>query len=501
LAATELIQARHIDKLFGATVALQDVNFDVSRGEVHALVGENGAGKSTLLRILAGVEEPTSGTLLAGERSFDTLTPTLARQLGIAWLPQHIELADSRSVADNVFVGRWPTRRGLIREQDILEDTSRILRSVGLDCDPRTLVERLSYVEKQMVEIARVTELFSPRLIVLDEPTAALSVVEVEVLFRLIRKLRDTGVGFVYVSHYLGELPQIADRITVLRDGRVTASAPAGELTYQQIVRSMVGNVPGLYARRRGAVGNVILSVENARTDLLHGLSFAVHAGEIVGIAAPKGEGVSQFLRALCGISGSVRSEAFEVRGRPNTFGDSSDALRNGIGYLSEDRRKWGVLTGRLVRENLTVMSLPQYCGRLPFLDLSRERSAAQGMLGEFSIRAPGTETPIESLSGGNQQKVLLARLLAAKLSLYILDDPTFGVDVRSKAEIHGLMSEAVDQGSAILMYTSDLVELIELADRIILIKEGRSRREFRHGDLTLDQLKGFLVGAEQEAV
>lgn len=493
--ASVLLSAEGITKVFGSTIALQNVSIVVHEGEVHALVGENGAGKSTLLKIVVGVEVPTEGSIRLDGRTYQNLTPVLARDLGINMVPQHLELCEELSVADNMFLGRWPTRRGTIDRRTMHRDTERILAHVGLDLDPETPIRDLRYVYKQMVEIARVSEFFSPRLIAFDEPTAALSAREIEILFGLIERLRASGVGIIYVSHYLPEVAAVADRVTILRDGRVVASAEVSSLSIEEIVHLMVGDVPDLYRRDQTVIGDALLSIAHVRTSLLDDVTLQVRAGEIVGIAASKGEGVTELLQSLCRVAGKPLAGDIRWKGKPLQLANSGDALAHGIGYLSEDRQGWGLFHGRSIRDNLTISSLRKYLNAVGGIRTQQEKAGATAMLNRFVIKAPGLEEPIETLSGGNQQKVLLARLLGGPdLSLYVIDNPTFGVDVRSRAEIHSMLNRAVAAGAGVLMYTSDLVELLEMSDRIYLVKNGRVVREFYRGEVSANELQERLI-------
>lgn len=488
-----VLRVEAITKSFGSTRALQGVDFDVQPGEVHALVGENGAGKSTLLRIVSGLETPSSGTIVVRGKTYAGLTPSLAQEAGIALVPQSVELVEHLSVADNLFLNRWPRRGALVDQRRMIEEGEQLLEGVGLQNLAKRRVADLSYVQKQMVEVARLSEWFSPSVIILDEPTAALSVREIEVLFRLVLHLRSIGVAVIYVTHHLGELRRIADRVTVLRDGNVTASGIPADAQLETIMHHMVGDFPDLYSRRQSRVGGTVLSLENAGTRDTDDLTFEVREGEIVGIAAPKGEGVSDLLRALCAISDSKVKGGVLYKGEPLRVGSASEALSQGIGYLSEDRARWGVIRARSIRENLTLSSLEECIAASGLISRRRERELALGMAGRFWVKMRELEDPIESLSGGNQQKVLIGRILSTEASLYMLDDPTFGVDVNSKAEINRILNVAVSSGAAIVLHTGDTQELVEMSDRIVVIKQGRVNKTFMKGEVSVAQLETEL--------
>lgn len=488
-----------LTKVFGRTTVLDHVDFAVDRGQVHAIVGENGAGKTTLLRILAGREQPTEGHLIVGGRQQASLTPAEARSHGINVVPQHVELVEDLSVADNIFLGRWPTRTGVVDRATMRTEAARVLGRVGVDLDPSVLVRELSYLHKQMVEIARISE-FDPSVIILDEPTAALSVREIRILFGLIRQLRRQGIGVVYVSHYLNEIARISDQVTVLREGRVVRTSGVSETSPDQLVTDMVGRIGDLYPTRSTTRGEPLLALKSASTATLQDVSFTIHAGEVVGLAAPKGEGISDLLRAMCRVSGRLKAGTLELRGQEIRPASSAAVLRAGIGYLSEERTRWGLIRGRSVRENITASSLGDYASPVGTIDIGRERKSVSAMIREFVIRTPSPEADIRVLSGGNQQKALLARLFRAGLSVYMLDDPTFGVDVGSKSEINRLLNQEVERGAGFLLHTSDLSELLYMSDRILFIKNGRVVQESLPQDLTLARVEHLLEADAEDA-
>jgi ABC-type sugar transport system ATPase subunit len=493
-AAPPALAARAIYKSFGPIRVLDRVDFDVRAGEVHALVGENGAGKTTLLRILTGREQSSEGALTVGGQTIPALTPALAKAHGISVVPQHVELADHLSVADNIFLNRWPTRRGLIDMAAMRREAVHITQRVGLRLDPDRLVNTLSYVEKQMLEIARLSE-FDPRVIVLDEPTAALSVKEIRVLFALIRRLQKAGIAVIYVSHYLNEITNISDRVTVLRGGKVVASYLTRDTNSQRITYDMVGEIADLYPRRDVEPGVPILEVRNASFGHLDNVSLQVRAGEVVGLVGAKGEGISDFLRTICSVVGRLTSGTVWVRGKQLSAGHSRAAMRLGLGYLSEERGRWGIFPGRSVAENVSISSFRDFMWLRWFLDLARERRMVDEALQTYLVRTPSPESDIRNLSGGNQQKALLARLFQAKLDVYVLDDPTLGVDVGSKAEINRLMNKEVTRGAGILLSTSDLPEVLEMSDRVLVVRRGRIVREAARGSMHLAELEMLLEG------
>ncbi len=485
-----LINARAISKSFGHNEVLKGVDFDVQPGEVHALLGENGAGKTTLLRILSGRYQPTAGCIEINGEEFSYLTPVQAQSLGIEIVPQLVELVDDLPIADNIFLGRWPTRAFWINRAEMHHRSEKVLSQVGVELDPQTLVRDLTYVQKQMVEIARINQ-FEPRVIILDEPTAALSVREIEILFEMVNRLRQRGIGFVFVTHYLNEAARMSDRLTILRDGIVANSGPVDNFSIQDMVRHMVGDVTDFCSDHSGLSDEVVLSLQKTSTDLIHDFNLQLRAGEIVGLAAPKGEGVSEYLRALCRLSGKLNSGEVIIKGNPVRLRSPAHAQRCGLGYLSEDRHQWGLIPGRSVRENTSIGTLQKLVKRVSrHLDLPGEQKMVAELIDKFQITTPGMEADIQILSGGNQQKALVARLFNAGLSVYILDDPSFGVDVKSKAQVHRLIAEEASRGAGIILHSSDLDELLQMCDRILLIQQGHIAHKFKRGEVSLARLE-----------
>ena len=484
-----LLSVQGIHKSFGLHEVLKGIDFDVRAGEVHALLGENGAGKTTLLRILSGRYQPNQGVIRTPGNVYSGLTPALAQSLGIEIVPQLVELIDDLSIADNIFLGRWPVRWMRVDRRQMQSRSADVLARVGVDLDPRTMVRDLSYVEKQMVEIARINQ-FNPRVIIFDEPTAALSVREIAILFNLVDKLRAQGIGFVFVTHFLNEVSRICDRTTIIRDGVVAATGITSTFTIETMVQHMIGDINDLYVEHDRLLGAETFSIENAETDLIGQFSLTLKEREIVGVAAPKGEGVSEMLRAMCRISGHLKRGQLRIHGCPVVIRSPAHAFRKGIGYLSEDRARWGLIHGRGLRENITISTLSQFASRGGFLRLGQERRVVRDLIKKFLIGTPGIDADIGVLSGGNQQKALVSRLFHAKLPVYILDDPTFGVDVGAKAQIHRLIMEEAVRGAGIIMHSSDLDELVQMCDRIVLVKQGCIARQWQQGEVDVAQLE-----------
>jgi ABC-type sugar transport system ATPase subunit len=487
------LELRGIEKRFVGVHALKGVDLEVCEGEVHAVVGENGAGKSTLMHILAGVYRPDAGRIdFDGQRDITLANERSAQQQGIALVYQERSLFGPLSVAENVFAGRQPvTRIGRINYRRLRHETRALLDEVGLCIDPHTPVERLSSAEQQLVEIAKALSL-DAKLIIFDEPTAALSAAETQRLFEIIRRLRSQRVGIIYISHRLEEVFALADRATVLKDGLGQGTYPVSSLSPQSLIRLMVGRDVNPHQRRAdkaAADAPVVLDVrgmsDGARAAARSGLgdiSFVVRAGEIVGLAGLVGAGRSEVALSLFGArsgwSGELRLG--DKRLRLNT---PAEAIAAGIGYLPEDRKESGLFLEMSIADNMTCAATRRF-GSWRF-DTRRQQETTAGLCESLRVVCRGTHEPIQNLSGGNQQKVMLARWLLAAPRVLLVDEPTRGVDVGAKAEIHQLLFDQARRGAAVVVISSDLLELLALADRILVMREGRLMGELAHADAT----------------
>jgi rhamnose transport system ATP-binding protein len=469
-----LVKLSGVSKSFGGVPALHTVDFDVQAGEVHALVGENGAGKSTLVRIITGAHAPDTGKVEIAGQPLDRADPLLARQLGIAAIYQQPALFPDLSVAENLALGleaggSW--RRVGWRERR--RRATALLARLGAAIDPDAEAGSLRMAEQQLVEIARALG-GQARVLVMDEPTASLAEAEAERLFQLIGELRQAGVGIVYVSHRLGEVLRIADRVTVLRDGALVATRPAAELTSNELIRLMVGReLDAVFPKRAVPRGGRVLEARglSCRATRVREVTLELFAGEILGLAGLMGSGRTELAHVLFGLTPADGGALF-VQGRPVRIDLPSRAVALGLAYVPEDRRRHGVIPEMGVAANATLAVL-RWIVRGPFLDGGKERELAQGFVDRFAIRTPSLDTPVAYLSGGNQQKVALSRWLATRPAVLILDEPTQGVDVGAKAEIHRLMVDLAEQGLAILMISSELPEILGMSDRIAVMREG----------------------------
>mgnify|MGYP001435470124 CR=1 FL=1 len=487
---------RGIHKSFPGVRALDDVALRAGEGEVVALVGENGAGKSTLIKILSGCYRADSGEVHFAGRRLGHYGPLDAQRLGISVIYQEFNLAPPLSVAENVFVGRQPrTRLGTVAFGRLRADTQRILDSLDLPLDARRPVATLSVAEQQMVEIAKAIS-FQARLIVMDEPTAALTEHETAKLFGLVRRLKAQGVAVIYISHRLEEVFALADRVAVLRDGRNAGEMPIAEATAERIVRLMVGRELGeMFRREPVAQGGPALEVRglSRAASRVRDVSLAVRAGEIVSLAGLVGAGRTEIARAIFGVD---RPDAGEVRvgGQPVAIRCPRDAIRAGLGFVTENRKEQGLFLMLAVRENMTSAGLDRL-SRLAFVNARAERQLVGSMVEQLRIRTPSQEQRVAFLSGGNQQKVVLARWLALKPRVLLLDEPTRGIDVGAKAEVYALMGQLVRQGVGILMVSSELPEVLGMSDRVLVVREGAIAGELSRAQATQEAIMHLATG------
>jgi L-arabinose transport system ATP-binding protein len=464
-----------ISKRFGVVQALDDVSLTFFPREILALVGENGAGKSTLMRVMEGVFPPDSGNLRLASRTVVFGEPRDAHQSGIRVIHQEPEIVPYLTVAENIYHGDLPHRGGILLDWAALEARTRdVLGQFGMERElrPRQLCNSLGPAQRQMIEIMRSVRA-GGRLIAFDEPTSSLTDEEVRRLFAVIRRLRREGVSIVYISHRLHEIIELADRIAVLRDGRLVDVSPAAGATEERISRLMVGrDLSGLFRRSRGAPGETLLTVDGLTTDKIHDVSFFVRRGEVLGIGGLMGAGRSELAKALVGfdrrVSGSIRIAGAEV---PSD--SPGDAIRLGIGLAPEDRKQEALLLFRSVLDN-AALCIPEKTSRFGFFQRRLAEEAIGGLARKMALKTPSLDEPVSRLSGGNQQKVVLARWLACQPTLLILDEPTRGIDVGAKSEIYRVIDELAGQGIAIILISSEMPELLGLADRVLVMAGGR---------------------------
>jgi rhamnose transport system ATP-binding protein len=470
-----VLRATDVTKAYAGVQALKRASLELRAGEVHALVGENGAGKSTLIKILTGAVQPDSGEISLDGRSLERLTPASAKSLGIAAIYQQPALFGELTVAENIALGIERTGRwGRVDWRARHRRAEELLGRVGARIDPEIDAGELSMPQQQLVEIARALGA-DARVLILDEPTASLSKEDTDNLFRVVRELREQGVGMIYISHRLEELPVIADRVTVLRDGNMIATRDMTDVNREQLIGMMVGReLASVFPKRTVPLGDTVLELRGVgcRASGVSGIDLTVRAGEIVGLSGLVGAGRSELARTIFGLTPADRGEIL-VRGKPVRIGSPADAIAHGIAYVPEDRRRHGVVLEMPVSENVTLAALGNLT-RFGALDFRRERELAADYTRRLGVKTASIRSLVSTLSGGNQQKVALSRWLLTKPTLLVLDEPTQGIDVGAKSEIHELKTELAEQGVAILMISSELPEILGMSDRIAVM-HGRT--------------------------
>ncbi|MEU8540750.1 sugar ABC transporter ATP-binding protein [Streptomyces sp. NPDC048717] len=497
------LSAENVSQRFGAVHALQDVTLHFPPGQVTALMGENGAGKSTLLRVLTGDHRPSRGQVLLDGTPLTLASPLDAHRAGIRIIPQEPEIIPHVSVAENVYAGALPRRAG--RRLDRAELRRRItadLARLGFAkvLDPDLPGSRLTAAQRQLVEILRAfTGDTPPRAIAFDEPTSSLSEHETEALFALIGRLRDQGVAVVYVSHRMKEIFRLADRIAVLRDGRVAGVVDASTTTEAEVVRLMVGrDLAGLFTRQEVATDRVVLDVHDLTTDDVRAVTFQVRAGEVVALAGLVGAGRSELALALAGDT-PIRNGTVTLDGRPLNLRGPRDAITAGIGLAPEERKAQALFLHRTIRDN-TALASYRRLRRRRFVSKTKERALAQEFADRLRVRAPSVETEVSALSGGNQQKVVLARWLARRPALLILDEPTRGIDIGAKAEIYQIIADLAREGVAVLVISSELPEVLGLADRVLVLQNGRVTGELGRTEATEEAILALAMADDLAA-
>ena len=475
-----------IDKRFGGIHAIEGIDFDVFSGEVHALVGENGAGKSTLMRVIGGGHQPDAGTIHVEGRKMTFRDPHASLAEGIAVIHQETALAPDLSVAENVFLGAMPA---VIDWRTLREKARVLIASLGFDIDPAALVEHMSAAQCQVIEIAKALS-GSLKLLVLDEPTAALAPSDADRLLDIVRGLRSRGVGIVYNSHRQEEVFAIADRITVLKDGKRVDTVKPADITRDELIRKMVGRpLSVLFPERHAALGDEILKVSNlTRGDAVQNVSFTLRAGEVVGLGGLIGSGRTEVARLIFGAD--LRdSGTIELKQKPLHVRSPMAAVRAGIGFVPEDRKGQGAVLSMPIRVNATLAALRSVSGPLGFLTFGRERDYVKKLMESLRIKARSMDADVSTLSGGNQQKVVLAKWFHADGDLIILDEPTRGVDVGAKVEIYTLINQLAERGKAVLVISSEHQELMGLCDRILVMGEGRIRGQLEPHDYSEERI------------
>lgn len=494
-----LLYMERISKSFPGVRALQCVDFQLREGEVHALIGENGAGKSTLIKVLSGVHRPDAGRIWLAGREIRARTPRDMMDAGVRVIYQELNLVPELSVAENLFLGREPRRRrlrGVIDWPEIYRQCEAALRPFGLKIDPRTKIGRLGVAYQQIVEIAKAVSCRA-RVVVMDEPTSALTGQEAEKLFEIVRDLRAKNVSVIYISHRLDEIHEIADRVTVLRDGQHIVTVGRHELSSDQIIQRMVGrHVEEFYPKEPLAQDEVLLDVNHlSRRGLCHDVSFQLHRGEILGLAGLAGSGRTEIAELLFGRRRADRG-VVRLQGQPVGIRHPRHAVRSGIGLIPEERKSDGLVLGMSVFDNATLPVL-EPCSAFGVVPRGRLARWVQSVSEETQLKSAGPAQLVKNLSGGNQQKVVLAKWLLRQCRVYILDEPTRGVDVGAKREIYRLMEKLARRGAGIIMISSDMPEVLNMSDRILVVREGRIAGELQRREATQEAILKLAVGRE----
>ncbi len=492
-----LLEIRGVTKRFSGVTALNQVSLSVAAGEVHAVIGENGAGKSTLMKILAGVQRPDAGTLCLDGQPITIPSVQKALELGIALIHQELNLADNLDVASNIFLGREPSRLGWIDSKTIRLGSLQYLKQVGLDIEPTVKVSELTIGLQQLVEIAKALSV-DARILIMDEPTSSLSQRETDALFNVIRDLKNQGVTIIYISHRLTEIKQLADRVTVLRDGENAGSLRREEITHDAMVNLMIGrDISQFYARKTKPALEPVLDVDSVRTSTWprHPVNFQIRGGEIVGIGGLVGAGRTELLETIFGLEPAV-SGSIVVCGKSLKLRSNRDAINAGIALVPEDRKRAGLILEMGVRKNIGLPGAwRQRIGQV-FLNRRQEKSDSDKMIHEMNIKTPNDSQLVQFLSGGNQQKVVIGKWLAMTPRVLLLDEPTRGVDIGAKQEIYRLMEEQAEQGVAVLFVSSEMEEIISMSDRVLVMHEGRLAGELARDQLSEESIMQLATGS-----
>jgi ribose transport system ATP-binding protein len=467
-----LIETKGISKEFSGVRVLDNIDMGIKRGEIFGIIGENGAGKSTLVKILSGIYTPTEGKIFFEDKEVEIKDPLHAKMIGISIIPQEFNLINELNVYENIFLGSEITRKGFLNTREMKKRTISLLEELKKSIDPEEKIERLSVAQKQMVEIAKAIA-FDSKLLIMDEPTTVLTLNEIEILFDLMRNLKESGVTIIYISHKLKEVKEICDRVMVLRDGKMISTSRTDEADEEEMARMMVGReLSQVFPEKVSPSEEIVFEVEGLTSHgLLEDISFGLRKGEILGFAGLVGAGRTELAETIIGIR-KKDSGKISMNGRPVEIKSPIDAVKNKIAYLSEDRQGSGVITSFDMIKNTTLISLPAYSKILINNKLEKEKT--KKYVDKFNIRAASLKTRLEFFSGGNQQKVSLAKSLDPEPEIFIFDEPTRGIDVNAKREIYRFMNELVREGVSCILISSELEEIIGMCNRVIVMKEGR---------------------------
>ncbi len=485
-----ILTMKGIDKSFPGVHALDHVDLEIRKGEVHALMGENGAGKSTLMKVLTGIYSKDEGTITYEGKEVEFTNPREAQDAGIVIVHQELNMLGHLTVAQNIFIGREIMNSKLIDDKKMNEEAKKLFDQLGIDIDPTETMSRLTVGKQQMCEIAKAIS-HDAKVIIFDEPSAALTEAEIEELFKIIRDLRDKQLGIVYISHRMDEIKVITDRVTVMRDGGYVGTLITKDCTKDDIINMMVGRVIYEDPKTKSNVAPdapVVLKVEHLNAGrMVRDVSFELRKGEILGFSGLMGAGRTETARALFGADPKESGDIY-INGQKVDIKNPQDAVKHGIGYLSEDRKRYGIIVQKTVAENSTMASLENFVSGL-FINKKKENQAAQEYVDALKTKTPSVDQLVVNLSGGNQQKVVIAKWLVRNCDILIFDEPTRGIDVGAKSEIYQLMNQLVEQGKSIIMISSEMTEILRMSDRIVIMCEGRKTGELDISEASQEQI------------
>lgn len=497
-----ILKLEKITKSFPGVIALDNVSFEIKRGEVHVLIGENGAGKSTLMKILSGVYKQDRGRIILDGEEVIFNNPKEAQKSGISIIFQEFSLIPYLNAVENIFLGREIVNKGYLQKKQMASEAQKLLQELGIDIDLKTPVYKLSVAEQQFIEIAKAIAI-KAKVLILDEPTATLTNKEIKTLFKMISKLKEKGVTMIYISHHLDEAFEIGDRLSCLRDGRYVGTKAMSEVTKKEIIRMMVGrDIADTYPARKNKLqpDDFILEVVNLqRKNHSNKLSFNLRRGEILGVAGLVGSGRTEMIRALIGADPVEYKEVY-MEGKRIKLNSPQEALANGIGLIPEDRKSQGLVLGMSVGRNTSLASLPKFLKKTGFISKKKEEASVAQRIRELGIKTVNADVLVRSLSGGNQQKVVLGKWLNTDCKVLIFDEPTRGIDVGAKAEIYKLMRELTESGISIIMISSELPEVIGMSDRILVMCQGRIITEMPAESATQEKIMLYSTGGENIA-
>ncbi|MBF0706036.1 sugar ABC transporter ATP-binding protein [Alkalihalobacillus hwajinpoensis] len=494
---TFILQMKGVCKYFPGVVALDHVSLNIKKGEVHALMGENGAGKSTLMKILSGVYSPDEGEIILNGKITQISNPKDALNSGISMIHQELEAIPEMTVAENIFIGREPSYKflGVVKSRELNQRTTKLFDEIGLSINPKAKLSTLSVAEMQMIEIVKAVS-FNSQIVVMDEPTSAITDREVEKLFGIIKMLKEKGVSIIYISHKMSEIFQIADQITVLRDGGFVDSRNASELTNQKLISLMVGrDIKDMFIKEKIEIGGPMLEIKNfRRKGSKQAVNLKVNQGEVLGISGLMGAGRTELMEAIFGIGEIVEGELF-LRKKPVKIKSSMDAIKNGISFVTEDRKLYGLNLKGSVKENISLVNFDNITYLNQVINKTKEKSIVNEQINSLNIRIANQQQVVGTLSGGNQQKVVLAKWLLREPDVLILDEPTRGIDVGAKDEIYKIITELAKSGKAVIMISSEMPELLGMSDRLVVMYNDEITGEFERDEFDQESILSCATG------